>query len=182
MAINEPTATQKGGRPSLFSAQATKRVADALRLGATYKMAAQYGGISYDTMNDWMNKGKKAQTLVSSGQEITPDLEQFYNFYQELQKAESDAVLGWLAKIEREANEGNWQAAAWKLERRYPRDYSRNVTEVVGEEGGPVKVHFYLPDNGRNRIGAPQPQIETAEAADLLEAEDREADGMEDAY
>ncbi len=137
------------GRPPLISPEATKRVTDAIRLGATYKMAAQYGGVSYDTFNDWCNKGKAAQKQAEQGTPIPPDQEIFFQFYQALLKAEGDAVLGWLAKIEKEANEGNWQAAAWKLERRYPRDYSRNVQEIVGEEDGPVKVMFYLPNNSR---------------------------------
>lgn len=146
------------GRPSLYTPHIVKRISDALRLGATYKMAAQYGGVSYDTVNDWMNKGKKASALAGKGEEVPEDLEPFLQFHQELQKAEADAVMGWLAKIEKEANDGNWQAAAWKLERRYPRDYSRNVTEVVGDEGGPVKVHFYLPSNGRDRVvSEPEP-------------------------
>lgn len=140
------------GRPSVFTPQAVKRVTDALRLGATYRMAAQYGGVSYDAVNDWMNKGKIAAKYAENGDPIPQDLEAYYQFHQELQKAEAEAVLGWLAKIEKEANEGNWQAAAWKLERRYPKDYSRNVTEVVGDDGGPVKIHFYLPDNGRTIV------------------------------
>lgn len=156
------------GRPSVFTPQNVKKVTDALRLGATYRMAAQYGGVSYDSLNDWMNKGKKAAKYADNGQDIPQDLDGYYQFYQELQKAEAEAVLGWLAKIEKEANEGNWQAAAWKLERRYPKDYSRNVTEVVGDDGGPVKVHFYLPNNGRDIVrAAVAEEEESAEREDF---------------
>lgn len=137
-------------RPSSFSPELTKRIGDALRIGATYKMAAQYGGVSYDTLNDWMNRAKRA---IASPDPISPADEPYVQFLQQIQKAESDAVMGWLAKIEQEASNGNWQAAAWKLERRYPRDYSRNVLQVEGDEdGGPVKVNFYLPDNGRSIV------------------------------
>ena len=54
--------------------------------------------------------------------------------------------MGWLAKIEQAANQGHWQAAAWKLERRYPQEYGRTVQNVehsgtvVQEHTGAVEV------------------------------------------
>jgi hypothetical protein len=53
-------------------------------------------------------------------------------FSDAVKKAEGQAAVGWLAKIEKAANEGEWQAAAWKLERRYPQSYGRKVTEMRG--------------------------------------------------
>jgi hypothetical protein len=49
----------------------------------------------------------------------------------------------WLARIEQAASE-HWQAAAWKLERRYPKDYGRSVQqhEVGGPDGGPLTIVF----------------------------------------
>jgi hypothetical protein len=46
-------------------------------------------------------------------------------FHDAVKEAEGKATVGWLAKIEKAASEGNWTAAAWKLERRYPNDYGR---------------------------------------------------------
>jgi hypothetical protein len=54
---------------------------------------------------------------------------------------EGQAGVKWLAKIEREASEGSWQAAAWKLERRYPNDYGRKVVDqrTSGADVNPEK-------------------------------------------
>ena len=42
--------------------------------------------------------------------------------------------------IEQAAKDGTWQAAAWKLERRYPQEYGKTVQEHQGKDGGPIQV------------------------------------------
>jgi len=39
-----------------------KRIADALRLGATYKLASQYAAISYESFNNWMRADEAAKS------------------------------------------------------------------------------------------------------------------------
>lgn len=92
-------------RKSKLTPEVQERIVQAISMGATYELASQFGGIHYDTFNEWM-KGK-------------PD------FSEAVKAAEGRAVVGWLAKIEKAASDGNWQAAAWKLERRYPENYGR---------------------------------------------------------
>ena len=92
-------------RPSKYTPEAVARIIQALELGATYEHAAAYGGISYDTFNAWR--------------------QEFSEFSEALKAAEARAVYGWLDKIERAAESGNWQAAAWKLEWRHPDQWGR---------------------------------------------------------
>jgi len=42
--------------------------------------------------------------------------------------------------IQKAAGKGNWQAAAWWLERRRPNDYARRDTVQVGSDGTPLIV------------------------------------------
>lgn len=107
-------------RKSKFTPDTQARIVQAIELGATYELAASYGGIHYDTFRTWMNE-KPA-------------------FSEAVKAAEGKAVVKWLAKIEQAASDGNWQAAAWKLERRYPGDYGRTRTEHTGKDGGPIRV------------------------------------------
>jgi hypothetical protein len=74
-------------------------------LGATYAHACNYAGISYETFRRWSRENLA--------------------FHDAVKEAEGKATVGWLAKIEKAASDGNWTAAAWKLERRYPNDYGR---------------------------------------------------------
>lgn len=97
------------GRPSKLTEETKKRLFQAIQLGCTYEHACDFAGISYQTMRNWIKKGEKA----TKGK--------FFDFVADLKKAEGKAVVGWLAHIEKAAKEGTWQAAAWKLERRYPK-------------------------------------------------------------
>lgn len=100
-------------RPAKYTPEVRARILQALRLGATYELAAAYGGIHYDTLRTW-RETKPAFSVA-------------------LKEAEAVAAVGWLEKIDRAAADGVWQAAAWKLERRYPREYGRSVQEHSGE-------------------------------------------------
>lgn len=106
------------GRPTQRTPENAKKIMDALRMGATYELACGYAGISKDTFDRWRDSDAA--------------------FAAQVKEAEGAAAVGWLAKIEKAANEGTWQAAAWKLERRYPESYGRQVTSV--QHSGKVDV------------------------------------------
>jgi hypothetical protein len=105
-----------------YTPDRVKRFTDAVAVGATYQLAAKYAGISDDTYRNWMLK--------------------YPAFKQAVADAEGRAAVGWLAKIEAEASNGNWTAAAWKLERRYPESYGRRVTDVQGSMA--VTIRDYI--------------------------------------
>lgn len=126
------------GRRSKFTPETEEKLVTAIRLGATYELACKYAGISYQTFNEWRNgRGFPRGTTA----------EQKAEFSEAIEKAEGDAAVQWLAKIEKAASDGSWQAAAWKMERRYPAMYGRNVVEHVGKDGGPIQADLgWLPD------------------------------------
>lgn len=98
-------------RRSKYTPEVGKRICDAIRLGATYELAAKYGGVSEDSIARWRAK--------------------YADFAEAIKEAEGGAAVGWLARIEQAAKDGTWQAAAWKLERRYPEQYGRQVVDVA---------------------------------------------------
>ena len=112
------------GRPSKYNEANAKKITDAVRVGATYKLACSYAGISDETFANWRKR--------------------YPEFEQALVEAEGGAVVKWLALIDKAAQDGTWQAAAWKLERRYPREYGRTVIEHDG------KVEVYEVKIGRS--------------------------------
>lgn len=131
-------------RPTKLTPDVQARIEQALRIGSTYELAAQYGGIGYDCFNEYRKRGKAELDRVQENPKASIRAEElpFVQFYEATQKAESEGAMGWLAKIEKAANDGNWQAAAWKLERRYPKDYGRTVVsnEHTGANGGAIKT------------------------------------------
>jgi transposase len=119
----------KGGRPTKFTPETRDKVKQAIQMGATYEIAANYAGVSYMTFRDWMKRGEAGE-------------DDYVEFFETIKASEGRAAVGWLAKIEAAANDGNWQAAAWKLERRYPHQYGKQVQEVSGIDGGPIKLRL----------------------------------------
>jgi hypothetical protein len=112
-------------RPTKYTEATIERLEHAIGLGASYVQACGYAGISFQTFNEWRSTNPA--------------------FSDRLQKAEAQGVVGWLTKIEKAATDGNWQAAAWKLERRYPADYGRReAIEHTGKDGGPIQTRGTL--------------------------------------
>ena len=107
--------------PSKLTPEVTKRAVEAIKLGSSYKDAAAWAGISQDTFTRWMQNEA--------------------DFADAIKNAEGAGRVGLLAKIEKAINDGAWQAAAWKLERRDPEHYGRKErVELTGKDGGAVQV------------------------------------------
>ena len=121
------------------------KLCQALLVGATYELAALYAGISADTFARWRHQAASAPpgTVLAT-------------LRDRLAEAEGRAAIGWLAKIEAAASEGNWQAAAWKLERRYPRQFGKTIQEQhhTGADGGPIQYQELPPEQRDERIQA----------------------------
>ena len=83
-----------------------KMICDAISIGATYKIAAGYAGITERTLYLWLAKGEKGE-------------ENYRQFFQAVKKAESKGAIQNLTKIAQAAHDGHWTASAWILERRH---------------------------------------------------------------
>ena len=105
-------------RKSKYTPETVAKIMQAVKMGATYELAAGYAGIDYSTFARWQNTKSE--------------------FCDALKNAEGVGAMVWLAKIEQAASDGNWQAAAWKLERRYPHMYGKTVQQT--EHSGVVKL------------------------------------------
>jgi transposase len=117
-----------------------EKLEQAILIGATYELAAKYAGISDKTFHTWRKKSETA-----------PDDSPLGQLRERLRQAEGKAAIGWLAKIEKAANEGNWTAAAWKLQKRYPEVYDRSFhkhafTDATGERDGTLTLKVVYED------------------------------------
>lgn len=136
--------------------ESIERLRQAIVLGATYEDACKYAGFSYDSLNNWVNHGKDIMARYSEHLEDEFDLEDViavaeldeFDFkcvqlIETIKKAEGEATVGWLAKIENAANSGNWTAAAWKLERRR-HGYEMGTVDVnlTGADTGPTDEEY----------------------------------------
>jgi transposase len=119
------------GRPTKLTPEVQDKIVAALRAGNYQETAAMYAGVEARTFYRWMERGE------SDGTEDEP----YRQFRQAVEKAKADAEVRDIALIDKAAHDGSWQAAAWKLERKFPHKWGRvNRTEISGPEGKPVEV------------------------------------------
>jgi len=84
------------------------------RAGMTREHTARALGLSPSTYYRWLELG-----------ENSPEGTLERSLYDTIVKAEGEAIARNIAVIQKAAQDGVWQAAAWFLERRYPNDYAR---------------------------------------------------------
>lgn len=122
-------------------------------MGATFELAAKYAGITYASFNNYRKRGEaeleRRKGGAKSGTAQWRKEQPFVEFFLATQKAEADAAVKWLAKIE-QAAATHWQAAAWKLERRYPNQYGRTRVDHDITSGGNTIIIHYADDDGEN--------------------------------
>lgn len=109
------------GCPTKFTEETQEKLLTAIRKGAPYEIACDYAGITYACLKNWRNKAEDEQ------------IPEFVSFFAKLKEAQGHTALMWLDKIDKAMAE-SWQAAAWKLERRYYKHFSNNAQSIEHEE------------------------------------------------
>lgn len=117
------------GRPTKLTQEVHDKIVTAIRAGNYIETAAAYGGIAKQTLYDWLKRGEADPGSA------------YGKFLDAVERAKADAEVRDLYLIDQAAQDGSWQAAAWKLERKFPQKWGRvNRTEISGPEGAPLVV------------------------------------------
>ena len=120
------------------------RFLHALGKGSSYAICCGFAGISPSAFKGWRKRAKDMLHLTPDELENHPD-KIYVDFYWKVKEIESFAAMKWLDKIEQASNV-HWQAAAWKLERRHPKDYGRV------DRDKPIKSDSSLVDKARSDV------------------------------
>jgi transposase len=107
------TDRSKAGRPTKLTPALQEKIVMVIRGGNYIETAAAYAGISKQTLYNWLRRGARQK----SGQ--------YREFALAVEQALAEAEMRDLALIEQAARDGKWQAAAWRLERRFPKRWGR---------------------------------------------------------
>ncbi len=95
------------GRPTKLTAEITEKICRYLRHGGYLETAAQAAGIDRKTLYNWIRRGERE----AKGR--------YRDFVVQVEEAMAQAEMGDLLRIEKAAQDGVWQATAWRLERRH---------------------------------------------------------------
>ena len=116
-----PKAFKKGkGRPSGISPEITEEVCKYLRQGNYIETAAAMVDISKPTLYDWLKKGNREEKGI------------YRDFLNAVKKAQTQAEVSDVLTIAK-ASQHQWQAAAWRLERKFPGKWGRNLRVEMDE-------------------------------------------------
>lgn len=105
----------KGSTPKL-TLELIESIALPIRHGAYVETAVALAGVSRDTFYRWLKQGNG-----ESGDKLTRLLS------DTVKKAMAEAEVRDIAVIDRAAQEGEWTAAAWRLERKFPDRWGRQA-------------------------------------------------------
>jgi len=151
-------------RKSKFDKVRQKAITDALKLGATYEIAAEAAGIARSTLSNWIQRGRKE----TKGP--------YRSFLEACKRAESQGAISALQTIELAMHEANWneriKAAVFMLERRHgmKRDAQHQRSDTIGEEAKTVSVANTPIETMKEQANQIRTAIAKAEAAESWQA------------
>ena len=118
----------------LLDEQITERLLQAIKLGAFTEHACHYAGITSATFRKWR-------------QNAMDGIEPYKSIWEEVNLAESEAIVRRIARIEKAGADGNWQADAWVLERKYPDKFGRREKVTLqADPNAPIEVELQWAD------------------------------------
>jgi hypothetical protein len=86
-------------------------ILEAMRRGATYRVAAAAAGVSQSTIFHWLRLGRRSKRG------------KFFKFLKCLRQVQAQALAACAARVMDAVDAGDVKAAQWFLERRAPEDY-----------------------------------------------------------
>jgi len=103
--------------PTKFTAETVSTLMTGIRAGLPFRLAAEAAGVSETTFTCWQ-AGKLPRGADRSLKA---------SFSAQLTRARGESALRLTGLISRAATD-DWRAAAWLLERRFPKDFARDAS------------------------------------------------------
>ena len=103
-----------GGRPLKLTLELIGKISESLRVGNYLETACAKNGINKETFHAWLRLGCDA-----------PPQSIYYKFSDAVSKAQAEAETRDVDIIDKAALSGIWQAAAWRLERKFNARWGR---------------------------------------------------------
>lgn len=139
--------SKRSGKPR-YTAEVHETICRHLRVGAYLTHAAEAAGVSVDAAKDWVAKGLAGDRRYEA-------------FAHEVRRLQAEDVMRLQSLVTRAALGGDWKAASWLLERKFPKWFGhaasaaataltvRGASAASGGDERQTQVTFYLPSNGR---------------------------------
>jgi hypothetical protein len=128
---------RKGRRVAQLEDPKVKILLQALTAGNYIEVACSFAGLAPSTVYRWLERGRAERASQELGNKANAKEKPYLDLCESVEKARATAVLRNMTIIQTAANNGQWQAAAWWLERSMPNQYGRRIQAEVSN---PVSV------------------------------------------
>lgn len=119
-----------GGRPTKLTESLIQKICKLLHTGAYIETAAVACGIHKSTLYEWL---KKSAAINRDDNELTPEESLLVMFSDAVERAMAESEITALRQIDAAARSGIWQAAAWRLERKFPNQWGRKIRAEISD-------------------------------------------------
>ena len=119
-------------RPTKLTQDVTDKVCIAIRAGNYAKVAAAMAGVGETTYYKWLEMADEPNAK-----------KEYREFRESVERAEAEAEVAAIARIRQAADNGDWKAAGWYLERKHGERWGRNDKlrqEITGANGEPIQL------------------------------------------
>lgn len=113
-------------RPTLLTDDVAELIVSMLRAGNYMHVAAVAAGITRQTLDDWLRRGRSDAAIDAP----------YRRLREQVAKARAEGEARNVARIAKAATT-SWQAAAWMLERSYPERWGRPAVALRSTEPPP---------------------------------------------
>lgn len=103
----------KIGRPVLLNPELQDRICEQVRNGNYIETASAFVGVAKSTLYEWLKKGARESEGI------------YHEFSNAVGVAMAEAEIRDVNAITTASANGNWQASAWRLERKDPKKWGR---------------------------------------------------------
>ena len=144
-----------GGRPTKLTPELLGEMVDLVQAGNYADVAAAAVGVARQTHLRWLKRGARELARVEETATARPRKTEllYVEYCTAVKSASARAECADVMTI-RNAARSQWQAAAWRLERKHAERWGRNSrVEMSGPGGDALPIMVYLPDNGRAMTG-----------------------------
>jgi hypothetical protein len=117
--VSQGGAREGAGQPTKLNAEVSEKICQAIRAGNYMETAAAYAGVAKPTLYNWLKRGRDEPDTIYGA------------LVEAVELAVAEAEVRDVALIAKAADDGVWQASAWRLERRYPDRYGRRTRHDV---------------------------------------------------
>src|SRR5690554_1753534 len=131
-------------RPTKLTPKLQDEILKVIRSGNYIETACAYVGINKSTFYDWLKRGAREKDRLAKNPraKVRKSEKPYVDFSNAVEKALAHAEIRDVAIIGKAAEE-NWQAAAWRLERKFTERWGRKekyALEHTGKDGGPIET------------------------------------------